>query len=181
MATTTTSDGGFPHWAIAVISVLGGLLLLGTLAAAYLVLRHVRKRRDSEGYPRPSTDTKVSTEPDEKNSLLGRRKLIESGSNASAVDEPPLVSGSEAAIMANAFRKALRQPEFTSIDPNPSSGEGEQVLGNEPREDVLNKRDSLVPTGEAKELMDKELASEGRSVRSVDRRKPVKIDSDVET
>ena len=163
MAASNPSSDTFPHWAIATICVLGGLLLLLSGAGAYLFLRNVRKRRaDAES---AHGRQRVST-ADEKNALLagggGSRNVGHESSSVaerSTLDEGQsgggLVSGSEAALMAQAFRKALRQPEF------PKSGEPS------PPEEV-----------EAQDLMDRELATEGRSVRSVgDVRKPVQIDS----
>lgn len=71
-------------------------------------------------------------------------------------------SGADAAIMADAFRKMLRKPEFAPI------GEGDspdsQATGGNP------------PPG-GQEVLSRELAEEGRDLRSVSSSKGVKVES----
>jgi hypothetical protein len=75
--------------------------------------------------------------------------------------------------MAAAFRQALRKPEFPTQDAaSPDSKASPESSLNE-------RRQSSNILGQADELLDKELASEGKSVRSVgDRRRPEVHDGD---
>lgn len=68
-------------------------------------------------------------------------------------------SGADAAIMADAFRKALRKPDFAS----PAIEEGESP-------------DSLDRAREA-ELLNRELAEEGRDIRSVSSSRGVRVET----
>jgi hypothetical protein len=69
--------------------------------------------------------------------------------------EGPLFSGADAAIMADAFRKALRKPDFAG---QPAVEEGD--------------RDSA---DKDEELIQKELAEEGRGLRSVSSSREVRV------
>jgi hypothetical protein len=74
--------------------------------------------------------------------------------------------------MAAAFRQALRKPEFGHNDPSPDSK-------TSPAPSLSDRRQSSNILGRADELLDKELASEGKSVRSVgDRKRPEVHDGD---
>lgn len=80
-------------------------------------------------------------------------------SRSNSAQESGLFSGADAAIMADAFRMALRKPEF--IDGSPEENSEEKV------------------TKEA-ELLNKELAEEGRDIRSVSSSRGVKVEGPVE-
>ncbi|KAA1133749.1 hypothetical protein PGTUg99_009186 [Puccinia graminis f. sp. tritici] len=122
------------------------------------------------------------------------------GSEAVATPDGPITSV-DATMMAEAFRKALRKPEFSLPENVPgdarSSSSQRERTKSPPNTDptnpdssapnaLLNVRESMhaqVLDGddlpdledqdgeEAKEIMDRELASEGRSMTSVDNRK----------
>lgn len=110
------------------------------------------------------------------------------------------ISSADASRMAEAFRKALRKPEFppSSGDPTPESSTGNDPFaggagGSHKRESMQAqlvdpersasqggspRRGGDAEEPEAKEIMDKELASEGRSMASLEaRRQPEVHDS----
>jgi len=70
----------------------------------------------------------------------------------SAGDSVPFFSGADAAIMADAFRKALRKPDFA----------GSPVEENEDRKD---------------DVINRELAEEGRDIRSVGSSRGVRVET----
>jgi hypothetical protein len=76
-------------------------------------------------------------------------------SRSNSAQEAGLFSGADAAIMADAFRMALRKPEFTGATPEDSSEEKAR--------------------SEA-ELLNQELAEEGRDIRSVSTSRGVKVE-----
>lgn len=80
-------------------------------------------------------------------------------SRSNSAQESALFSGADAAIMADAFRKALRKPEFMAGTPEESSEE-------KARKET--------------ELLNKELAEEGRDIRSVSSSRGVKVEGPVE-
>lgn len=118
------------------------------------------------------------------------------------VGEDSAISTTDAALMAEAFRKALRAPEFPaggSNDHSPSSGTGTVAASSSEQaafaaaaeansSAAARPRSRLSSTavdegGEAeqagRELIDKELASEGRSMRSVtDLKRAALVDAD---
>lgn len=78
-------------------------------------------------------------------------------SRSNSAQESGLFSGADAAIMADAFRKALRKPEFGGTSESP-----EESPEEESRKEA--------------ELLNKELAEEGRDIRSVSTSRGVKVD-----
>jgi len=76
-------------------------------------------------------------------------------SRSNSAHESGLFSGADAAIMADAFRMALRKPEFMGGSPEESSEE-------KARKEA--------------ELLNKELAEEGRDIRSVGSSRGVKVE-----
>ena len=80
-------------------------------------------------------------------------------SRSNSAQESALFSGADAAIMADAFRKALRKPEFMAGTPEES-----------PEEKALKEA----------ELLNKELAEEGRDIRSVSSSRGVKVEGPAE-
>jgi hypothetical protein len=76
-------------------------------------------------------------------------------SRSNSAQESGLFSGADAAIMADAFRKALRKPEF---------------MGGTPEESPEEKAKKEA------ELLNKELAEEGRDIRSVSSSRNVKVE-----
>ena len=80
-------------------------------------------------------------------------------SRSNSAQESGLFSGADAAIMADAFRMALRKPEF---------------IGDTPEESPEEK------ARKEAELLNKELAEEGRDIRSVSSSRGVKVEGPVE-
>lgn len=78
-------------------------------------------------------------------------------SRATSAEQGPF-SGADAAIMADAFRKALRKPDFAGqpVEEGESPPEG-------------SKNDD--------ELIDRELAEEGRGIKSVDSSRGVTVET----
>lgn len=81
-------------------------------------------------------------------------------SRSNSAQESGLFSGADAAIMADAFRKALRKPEFMG--------------GGSPEESSEEK------ARKESELLNKELAEEGRDIRSVSSSRGVKVEGPAE-
>lgn len=79
-------------------------------------------------------------------------------SRSNSAQESALFSGADAAIMADAFRMALRKPEF--VDGAPDERPEEKAKETE--------------------LLNKELAEEGRDIRSVSSSRGVKVEGPVE-
>jgi hypothetical protein len=78
-------------------------------------------------------------------------------SRSNSAQEAGLFSGADAAIMADAFRMALRKPEFGGTSESPEES---------PEEKAKNEA----------ELLNKELAEEGRDIRSVSTSRGVKVE-----
>ncbi|KAF9651624.1 hypothetical protein BDM02DRAFT_3184373 [Thelephora ganbajun] len=169
----SSDNSSFPHWAIAVISVLGFLALLVSCVLVFLFCR-MRRRRYSPHRDSVTSATPMMAEnsgaPQSASPLLGAKGLATgeaarlatggpSGihekatgddgsliSRSNSAQESGLFSGADAAIMADAFRMALRKPEF---------------MGGTPEENPEEN------TRKEAELLNKELAEEGRDIRSV--------------
>ncbi|KAK0464419.1 uncharacterized protein EV420DRAFT_1516299 [Desarmillaria tabescens] len=173
------SNSSFPHWAIAVIVVLGFLAIATSCILAFFILRRIRRRnaelesnRNSMGSSSPMMAHVVGNSPGspllaagagEPQSSVGhgqRAPSIVSPDGASTVsgsagDAGPF-SGADAAIMADAFRKALRKPDFMGQ----AVEEGDSP-GNDRRGELLNR----------------ELADEGRDIRSVSSSRGVRVET----
>ena len=177
-------ENQFPRWAIAVIVVLGFLAIAATCILAFLILRRVRRRkkaqqnRDSMGSSSPMmanianqqqspvTATGVLPSvhrPDSlrRNDSYGGHapSVLHDGASGVSGEGGPF-SGADAAIMADAFRKMLRKPEFPAVE------EGESPD---------SKDDAVGPLGGS--MLTRELAEEGKEVRSVSSSRGVKVES----
>ncbi|KAJ7264014.1 hypothetical protein B0H12DRAFT_1230772 [Mycena haematopus] len=181
-----SSSSGFPHWAIAVIVVLGFLAIATTCVLAFFIIRRMRRRnaiesnRNSMGSSSPmmantgnspaspllagaaipgrhaSTATSHGGAAPSVVSPDGASTISRAGS---AGDAGPF-SGADAAIMADAFRKALRKPDFA----------GRPVEeGESPDQDN--------PEANEDELLNRELADEGRDIRSVGSSRGVRVET----
>ncbi|KAL4073115.1 hypothetical protein V8B97DRAFT_2005785 [Scleroderma yunnanense] len=172
------NDSAFPHWAIAVIVVLGFLAIVAGGILVWLILRRLRRRerqsnRGSMGSAspmiadahhqhspklpllvgagpggaagRPSSDHRPP-------SVVSPDGVSEVSRAHSAGDSVPFFSGADAAIMADAFRKALRKPDFA---------EAPMEENEERKDDVINR----------------ELAEEGRDIRSVGSSRGVRVET----
>ncbi|TFK39008.1 hypothetical protein BDQ12DRAFT_87246 [Crucibulum laeve] len=191
-----SSDSGFPHWAIAVIVVLGFFAICATGILIFLIIRRIRRRNsdlDSNRNSMGSNSPMMANAAQQQSPLLGGGAILpiaaqhqshhqhsESMAGTSGVgprDAPSVVmhdgastisragsagdsgpfSGADAAIMADAFRKMLRKPDFAGRPVE----EGESPENPETKEDMLNR----------------ELAEEGRDIRSVASSRGVKVET----
>ncbi|KZV62465.1 hypothetical protein PENSPDRAFT_591369 [Peniophora sp. CONT] len=192
------SGSNFPHWAIAVIVVLGFLAIVAIGILFFLIMRRIRQRkayaantRNSMGSSSPmippivgavgSNGEPQSPQMEERGAGLydpaaaasvhspqrdDASLASHSQSGGHSMNDPGLFSGADAAIMADAFRKVLRKPDFAgrpieegdSPDSQeaPASGEG--------------------PAG-TNRLMNWELAEEGRDIRSVGSSRGVHVET----
>lgn len=173
----------FPHWAIAVIVVLGFLAIVAGGILVWLILRRIRRRavqsnRGSMGSASPMMADahhqqspnlpllvaagaaggalgRSSSEHQRPPSVVSPDGASEVSRAHSAGDSGPF-SGADAAIMADAFRKALRKPDFAAT-PVEENDDG--------KDDVINR----------------ELAEEGRDIRSVGSSRGVRVETLSET
>jgi len=181
-----TSSSGFPHWAIAVIVVLGFLAIATTCVLAFFIIRRMRRRNAIES----NRNSMGSSSPMMANAgnspaspllagaaIPGRHASTATShggvapsvvspdgastiSRAGSAGDPGPFSGADAAIMADAFRKALRKPDFA----------GRPVEeGESPEHDN--------PEANEDELLNRELADEGRDIRSVGSSRGVKVET----
>ncbi|KAI0755141.1 hypothetical protein C8Q80DRAFT_1094119 [Daedaleopsis nitida] len=183
------SNGGnssFPKWAIAVIVVLGFLALVASGILAFFMMRRIRRQREGTLSHRTSmgSSTPMMANADRggpQSPVLGSSALA-AGAGAGAMaayrDRPPSgeghdgasmtsrtsdtgpFSGADAAIMANAFRQALRKPDFA--DRPVEEGESPDDHGGGPTR---------------AELLNQELAEEGRDIRSVSSSRGVRVET----
>lgn len=174
------SDGSpaFPHWAIAVIVVLGFLTILASCVIAFVIVPRVRRRRGADLSHRSSIGSSVpmmaeTHAHDGASPLLGAATVgVAPGELPSSVDhhdaasvisrtnsagDSALFSGADAAIMADAFRKALRKPDFADGAVEEESPEEKQ------RKEA--------------ELLNRELAEEGRDIRNVSSSRGVRVET----
>ncbi|KAJ7164654.1 hypothetical protein C8R43DRAFT_1122529 [Mycena crocata] len=180
------SSSNFPHWAIAVIVVLGFLAIATTCVLAFFIMRRVRRRnaiesnRNSMGSNSPMM---AHTGNNPASPLLagavvpGRHASTATShgqgapsvvspdgastiSRAGSAGDPGPFSGADAAIMADAFRKALRKPDFAGRPVE--EGESPEHDNPETNED---------------ELLNRELADEGRDIRSVGSSRGVRVET----
>ncbi|KAJ7644340.1 hypothetical protein FB45DRAFT_1053117 [Roridomyces roridus] len=182
---TSGSGSNFPHWAIAVIVVLGFLAIATTCVLAFFIMRRIRRRNalDSNRHSMGSNSPMMANTGQSVGSPLlagaavpGRHASTATSHGqgapsvvspdgastisraASAGDSGPF-SGADAAIMADAFRKALRKPDFA----------GQPVEeGDSPENDNPETND---------ELLERELADEGRDIRSVGSSRGVRVET----
>ncbi|KAH7910859.1 hypothetical protein BJ138DRAFT_1135779 [Hygrophoropsis aurantiaca] len=171
----------FPHWAIAVIVVLGFFAILAGGIMVWLIMRRLRRRerasqRGSMGSSSPMMANaqnpnspqlpllaggvaagRASSEHHRPGSTVSPDGVSEISRAHSNLDSGPF-SGADAAIMANAFRDALRKPDFGGAPVE----EGDTPETAEERKD---------------EIMNRELAEEGRDIRSVGSSRGVRVET----
>ena len=92
-------------------------------------------------------------------------EVHDGASATSRVSDAALFSGADAAVMADAFRAALRKPNFASR-PVEEGESPEMELANDDGAGA-----------EASGLLDRELAEEGRDIRSVGSSRGVKVET----
>ncbi|KAI0036468.1 hypothetical protein K488DRAFT_10513, partial [Vararia minispora EC-137] len=187
------SDSSFPHWAIAVIVVLGVLAIITITALGFLILRRMRQREAlansqrnsmgsaspmipggagaaSRGGPQSPAMEETRRLFDPPVSAAGHASLNSPNDDASmtshaqsqahSTGDSGLFSGADAAIMADAFRKVLRKPDFAG---RPPIEEGESPDSQEHKPE--------------NQLMNWELAEEGRDIRSVGSSRGVRVET----
>lgn len=166
----------FPTWAIAVIVILGFFALAALIALIFLVISRARRRR----YDTSRRESLGSQSPMMANVQDGATGPVSpqlesavtgatfGGAAVAASSTSPendgasehsdnLFSGADAAVMAEAFRKALRKPEFT--DQPVEEGESPDAINDHP------------------ELLSRELMEEGRDIRSVGSSRGVRVET----
>ncbi|KZT73965.1 hypothetical protein DAEQUDRAFT_363839 [Daedalea quercina L-15889] len=176
----------FPGWAIAVIVVLGFLALVAAGIIAFLVSRRMKQRRNSMLSHRGSMNSASpmmanAATGNAQSPLLGSAALAggaigaaEAGENrptspteghdgASTMSrtsaDPGLFSGADAAILAAAFRSQLRKPDFTERPVEEGESPGSQA------------------TERPEAVLGRELAEEGRDIRSVGSSRGVRVET----
>jgi hypothetical protein len=174
---SSRNDTFFPPWAIALIVILGVLSIVSILTLFFVLLRGVRRkradyRRQSIGSESPmiaepgnatspvtvhATGLSAPLSPPVRNAPSIRyNDSVASRTNSAAEG---VITGTDAAIMADAFRKALRKPDFA--DRPQEEGESPETNGE------VNETEAL--------LLNRELAEEGHNIRSVSSEKGVKV------
>ena len=175
------STGGtdFPAWAIALVVVLGVVTLTSILSLVFVVQRYLRRkqhrddRRNSMGSESPmmATATADPSSPTHESSYAGHQTVLPAlvrsppsiqHDKVSVHSKDPMISTNEAAYMADAFRKALRRPDFA----------------DRPQEEGESPETNAVQTEER--LLQSELAVEGQNIRSVSSERGVKVVTDDE-
>ncbi|PFH53360.1 hypothetical protein AMATHDRAFT_73535 [Amanita thiersii Skay4041] len=179
-------NGGssFPHWAIAVIVVLGFLAIAATCILIFLILRRLRRRQNGEldsNRNSMGSASPMMADMQQQSPLIGATAplgtargpssighhqqtgapnappsvVVHDGASTASADLWPL-SGADAAIMADAFRKILRKPDLTG----------------RVEEDLPEHHD-----GVKEDLIQRELAEEGRDIRSVSSSRGVRVET----
>ena len=173
--------GSFPHWAIAVIVVLGFFALTAFFVFAFFLIRKFRRQNQSSSSNRNSMGSASPMMADMGNSpqsplpttaaagptahppppAMHRAPSFVSPDGASTLSRAPSAeagpfSGADAAIMADAFRKALRKPGFP---------------------DLPVEEDSPDSREHKEELLNRELAEEGRDIRNVGSSRGVRVET----
>jgi len=205
-----SSNSGFPHWAIAVITVLGFLAIASLCILGFLIIRRIRRRNqdevESNRNSMNSSSPMMANAGQQGSPLLGTASLPpvphspvgtgsasaaagvgfaggaamserernapsvvmhDGASNTSAGDSGPF-SVADAAIMADAFRKMLRKPDFAG---QLEEGDGSPDGVNDDYDDDHQHR----PGGAG--LIGRELAEEGRDIRSVSSERGVRVET----
>ncbi|KAH9924269.1 uncharacterized protein BXZ73DRAFT_50604 [Epithele typhae] len=183
-------SSSFPKWAIAVITVLGFFALVASVVLVFYIMRRLRQRRqdisqrNSMGSSTPmmaNVDTGGPTSPTAPLSggfgaaagagagayaanrtsspTTAEAHGQDGASMISRTSDQGLFSGADAAIMANAFRQALRKPDFADRP---------VIEGESPDDQHAQSR---------AELINQELAEEGRDIRSVSSSRGVKVET----
>lgn len=183
----------FPHWAIAVIVVLGTLALLACVILVFFILRRVRSSRNSDLSHRGSMGSSApmmanaQTGNAPQSPLLAGAVLASAGatgshrpnspdmhdgaSTVSRGSESAPFSGADAAVIADAFRTTLRKFNFADRP---------VMEGDSPDEEDPGEPESLAGSaaphlGEI--MLSRQLAEEGRDIRSVSSSRGVKVET----
>jgi len=168
---SNSSSASFPHSAIAVIVVLGFLAIVASCTLAFIV---IIRRRNGNGSNRNSMGSAspmmadIGNAPQSPGGLVTQQPSTghrapsvvspdgaSTVSRANSADAGPF-SGADAAIMADAFRKALRKPDFADQPVEVDSPETQR---------------------RKEELLHRELGEEGRGIRNVLSSRGVKVET----
>lgn len=184
-----SSSSPFPHWAIAIIIVLGFLAIAASGILIFFILRRIRRRRSEDSnrnsmgsaspmiardnpdmiqrYDSPPlpAHTGIPTATVGVSPSIATRNLATDAASTTSDSGGPL-SGADAAIIADAFRKMLRKPDFAG----PSVDEGDSP-------DTTAEREAETAGNVA---LSRELAEEGRDIRSVSSSRGVKVEQPLE-
>ncbi|KAF8333534.1 uncharacterized protein EI90DRAFT_2970988 [Cantharellus anzutake] len=171
-ASNTGSE--FPHWATALLAVFGSLAVLALLAFSYMLLRKMRRKQDLA----------------KRNSTGSRSPMIAAPTSPMSVGQPeagggvgPAPGGSlvGAAFGAGAVQRdsSVRGPatdggSMVSSEPGLISTADAQILGDAFRQAMR----SIGPLeeGDNGQLLNRELAEEGRDIRSVSSARDVRVE-----
>lgn len=174
-----SSSQPFPHWAIAVIVVLGLLALVASGILIFFIMRRLRNRRNGGLSHRGSVNSAspmMANAGNAQSPLLGAALAVGGGasqrpnspdihdgaSTLSRGSEAAPFSTSDAAVMADAFRTALRKPNF----------------GDRPFEEGESPDEPGDPPAPSRhELLTRELAEEGKDIRSVGSSRGVRVET----
>lgn len=192
------SSSDFPHWAIIVVvlGIVAVVAICGLMLFAIFYLRerdkHDRRHPIRSRSPSPSMaeaqgepvvaaaaggharDTSATSHGHRSNAPEGTMSAAQrlgavSPDSTHSRTEPRPFSGSDAAIMANAFRAELRQPG-RPLELDEAEGDGDGVT-------EARARSSERPDTEREALLRRELGSEGADIRSVDSVRGVRVES----
>ena len=176
-------SSSFPHWAIAVITILGFFALIAFVMLVFLVVHRVRRDRDRQNSRRGSMGSQspmmqsvqqgIVNEPQSPPPTLvgvgavgggafagsdkGRASTVINDGASTHSDTP--FSGADAAVMAEAFRKALRKPDFADRPVEEGDSPDQPPDDHQPQ------------------LINRELAEEGRDIRSVSSSRGVRVET----
>lgn len=181
---SSQSESSFPPWAIALIVVLGVISIVSILTLFFVLIRGMRRKRRSphrrESIGSESPMMQQSAAPHSPAAASAVRAVSPSllppirsapsiryndsiASRTSAAGEA-VITGSDAAIMADAFRKALRKPDFADRP---------QEDRESPKNDNFNEQEEA--------LLSRELAEEGKNIRSVSSERVARVVQDDES
>ncbi|KIK59400.1 hypothetical protein GYMLUDRAFT_74598 [Collybiopsis luxurians FD-317 M1] len=175
------TSSGFPHWAIAVIVVLGFLAIASSCLLAFFIMRRLRRRRELEsnrnsmGSSSPMmAHVQSPGSPLLPSGAAGAGGAAAAGAGAASLVSPDGASsishggsahggeggpfsGADAAIIANAFRTMLRKPDFADAPVEEGDSPDSQERG--------------------RVELSRELAEEGRDIRSVSSSRGVRVET----
>ncbi|KAF8500899.1 hypothetical protein F5888DRAFT_1609824, partial [Russula emetica] len=168
----STPHSDFPHWAISVIVVLGFFAILAIGVLGFLLMRRARRNESARTSRRASigSASPMITGPGAapQSPMMEPAPALRPASLSSPNDGSSMIShshstetpfsGADAAIMADAFRKALRKPDFVGR----TIEEGDSPESQEQKEH---------------RLLSRELAEEGRDIRSVGSSRDVRVET----
>lgn len=207
---SNSSESGFPHWAIAVITILGFLAIASLCILGFLIIRRIRRRNkdeiESNRNSMGSSSPMMANAGQQGSPLLGTASLppvphspvgtgsasaaagvgfaggaamserernapsvvIHDGASTTSAGDSVPFTGADAAIMADAFRKMLRRPDFTGhLEEDDGSPNGV--------DDDYDDDHQHGPGGVG--LIGRELAEEGRDIRSVSSERGVRVET----